>query len=380
MLVGLSAGLFSCEKDGKYKDYVYPEPVVSEIYPESGYVASLVAIIGTDFGDRVEPVKIFFGGVEAENIVSCSNNRIIVEIPEGAQSGDISLQVWTHTLESAGKFTVIPTPVINSIVSNNANGESFAQGGDEVTILGSAFGTVASDVAVTINDKKAEITSVTDNEIKVVVPADYGSGLVAVNVKGYVVEGTALIDPSVSGDVTRLFLKNYSQPFQRGDSGDGEWGTALYWSKNSNFNGSSLQFPDEQPDGLLTMVGSNNKWNGALYQITSLPAGTYEFEVEVAGTQSVGGRYGTQFAVVKGEGIFPGLADNIDGKKVPWTFSDMSTVLCNVNLAVGNGNEASGTFTCEVALEGTTQVTIGFATMLGNNNYVKVSGIKIIRK
>ncbi|WP_308756238.1 IPT/TIG domain-containing protein [uncultured Bacteroides sp.] len=373
MLIGLSALLFSCEPEGKYKEYVYPEPVVDEIYPVSGYVASQVAIIGTDFGDRAEAVKVAFGGVEAENIISCKNNRIIVEVPEGAQSGSVSLKVWTHTLESIGEYTVIPIPEITSIASDNEAGETFAEGGDELTILGNGFGSDASLVKVTINGKNAEILSVMENEVKARVPENYGSGTVVVTVRDYAVEAGALIDPSMKGDVTRLFLKNYKQPFQRATEGDEEWADALYWIKNGNFYGNSLQFPEDEPDGLLAMTGKNNMWDGALYQITSLPAGTYEFIVKVADTGTVGGRYGAQFTVMRGEGEFPGLTD----KGAPWHYADedMADILGTVLVTAG-----AGEYSYSVTLTEVTPLTIGFATMLANSNYVKVSEIQIIRK
>lgn len=372
---GFTSILFSCEGEGKFKNYVYPVPIVDEIYPASGYVASQIAIMGTNFGDRIDPVKVFFGGVEVKNVISCKNNCIVVEVPEDARTGDVSLQVWTHTLESVGQFTVIPTPVISSILSDNEQGSAFAVGGDEVRIVGEAFGTNAEEVKVTVNDKMAKILSIADTEIVIEVPDNYGSGLVVVDVKGYKVEGTSLIDPSTTGDVTRLFLKNYKQPFTRSDSGDGEWGMAADWFTNANFNGNSIQYTDDNPEGLLTMVGANNKWNGALYQISVLPAGEYEVTVELAATMTYGGRYGTKFAIVKGDGVFPTLVSNGS------SFEDKTNVLCEIDLNKGSqNNEVSGTYTTTMTIDGTYRVTIGFATMLANYNYVKVSGIKIVKK
>ena len=71
-------------------------------------------------------------------------------------------------------------------------------------------------------------------------------------------EGSALINPAATGDVTALFLKNYKQPFLRGDVSDGEWGTALYWLASDGF-GSSLQFPEAYPDGLLAIQSGWDK-------------------------------------------------------------------------------------------------------------------------
>lgn len=35
-----------------------------------------------NFGDRTEAVKVLFGGIEAENVLSCKDNCIVVEVPE----------------------------------------------------------------------------------------------------------------------------------------------------------------------------------------------------------------------------------------------------------------------------------------------------------
>ena len=350
MLIGLSALLFSCEKDAKYKEYVYPIPTVDEIYPVSAYIGSRISISGTDFGDRMEAVKVFFGGIEAENIISCKNNRIIVEVPADAQSGDVSLQVWTHTLESVGQFTVIPTPSISSISSDREEG--FATGGDEIIINGTAFGNVKEEVKVTINNKEAEIVSVMDNAIKVIVPEDYGSGLVIVTIKGYEVTGPALIDPNKKGDVTEL-----------------------YWSFNGNFNSAnSLQFTDDVPEGLLSIVG-HGKWDGACYQLATLPAGTYTFTVNVAEDLKGSGRYGVRFVVGKGETDFPALTD----KGAPWYFADRTNVLCDVLISNKTGTVPT-VYTCSMTLDRTTEVRIGFATMMAASNTVKISSIQIDRE
>ena len=49
---------FACEKDANFKEYAYPVPEITGIYPVSGYVGSQVAILGKDFGDQIEAVKV----------------------------------------------------------------------------------------------------------------------------------------------------------------------------------------------------------------------------------------------------------------------------------------------------------------------------------
>lgn len=279
---------FACEKDANFKEYAYPVPEITGIYPASGYVGSQVAILGKDFGDQIEAVKVTFGGMEAQKIFSCTDGRIIVELPDGAQTGKIGLKVWNHTVESSDTYTVIPTPVISSIKSLNSAGDLFATANDEVVITGNNFGDVVENVSVVIKglqkDVQANVVAVTNEEIKFKLPADYDeSGTVVINVGGYEVEGSALINPAATGDVTALFLKNYKQPFLRGDVSDGEWGTALYWLASDGF-GSSLQFPEAYPDGLLAIQsgwGQGKKENAKLYQLATLPPGTYTFTLHV---------------------------------------------------------------------------------------------------
>ena len=112
---------FACEKDANFKEYTYPVPEITGIYPASGYVGSQVAILGKDFGDQIEAVKVTFGGMDAQKIFSCTDGRIIVELPDGAQTGKIGLKVWNHTVESSDTYTVIPTPVIYSIKVSSIN-------------------------------------------------------------------------------------------------------------------------------------------------------------------------------------------------------------------------------------------------------------------
>ena len=66
LAITLSLRCFACEKDANFKEYAYPVPEITGIYPASGYVGSMVAILGKDFGDLIEAVKVSFGGMEAQ--------------------------------------------------------------------------------------------------------------------------------------------------------------------------------------------------------------------------------------------------------------------------------------------------------------------------
>ena len=161
LIGGLSVLLFSCEKDGKKQEFYYPEPTVHGIYPTSGYTLSQVAISGENFGERLEPVSVFFGDKEAE-IVSCKNNRIVVVVPKDAVSSEVMLKVWQYEFDNVGKFTVMSKPTITSVSSSNEESALFAAEGDVITISGISFGTEKENVTVKIGTKTAEIISVQD--------------------------------------------------------------------------------------------------------------------------------------------------------------------------------------------------------------------------
>lgn len=371
--------LTSCsEPDANITEYSYPEASVTSVYPESGYTGTQVMITGNNFGDRTEAVKLTVGGDTVTHILSCANNRIIFEVPEDAQSGNISLQVWTHRIDSAGYFTVIPTPEITSIKSSNPAGDIFATAGDQITILGKAFGDNASDIDVTVNGIAATVTYVDNNQIVATLPQNFTSGVVMVRVRDITLEGTALIDPSLTGDVTSLFLKNYCQPFERAEAGETEWAVAKSWIGNSYaYMAHTLEFTDDEPDGIFVIDG-NGRFNGAsIYQITTLPPGNYEFQIYATEARKTSGRYGATFAVGKGDTDFPTLA-NVNN----WTFQS-DDIYCQASLVKST---TQGMYyydepvTCSYTFTETTNVRIGFGVMLASGQYFKIKEIRIIRR
>ena len=294
-LIGaLSALLFSCEKDGKKQEFYYPEPIVTGIYPTTGYTLSQVVINGENFGDRLEPVSVHFGDKKAE-IVSCKNNRIIVVVPKDAVSGDVTLKVWQYEFDNVGKFTVVPKPTIISVSSSNTDCPLFAAENDVITITGISFGTNKEDITVKIGTKIAEVISIQDDEIQVRTPAGYGIGTVQINVKGYETENGSFLDPAYTGDLTIYALKNSSQPFVMTDDGlESEcWAIPTEWQYNDKFyydeSGTKvlirpLLIDKNYPDGCISLLcnqwaNANHKHgleNAKMYQVSTLPAGTYK--------------------------------------------------------------------------------------------------------
>ena len=397
---GFSALLFSCEKDGKKQEFYYPEPTVTGIYPASGYTLSQVAINGENFGERLEPVSVHFGDKKAE-VVSCKNNRIIVVVPKDAVSSDVVLKVWQYEFNNVGKFTVMPKPTITSVSSSNTECPLFAAENDVITIFGTSFGTEKENITVKIGTKLAEVISVQDEEIQVKTPAGYGIGTVQVNVNGYETENGSFLDPAYTGDLTVYALKNSSQPFVKTDEPleSDVWAIPTEWQYNDKFyydvSGTKvlirpLVIDKNYPDGCISLLcnqwaNANHKHgleNAKMYQVSTLPAGTYKISCFVPECVGLGGNLEVIVGVTTGNGTLPDLAvadggwlpvdetaflEDLSGKKAYCRLTD--------NKSLGY-DQARGAveFTLNMVLTETTEVTIGFVANVGMLNNTSKGG------
>ncbi|WP_158994566.1 IPT/TIG domain-containing protein [Mucilaginibacter sp. L196] len=187
MLVSIIATMYiSCQKGPNFEIVQYPAQTVTGMTPNSGYPGTYITISGKNFGTLTGAVKVWFGGVKADSIISCANTQIVAKVPATAITGKVTLQVWTHTNDSIGNFTVIPPPTITG-TSNSA-----AAPGDTFTITGTNFGTSISAIQVKFSGTSATVTAVTSTQITVTVPTSFTSGNVIVYVNGYPVVGPAI--------------------------------------------------------------------------------------------------------------------------------------------------------------------------------------------
>lgn len=385
ILVGIIALFLSCEEDPKFSKYVYPMPEVTEMYPASGYPTEYVTIIGDNFGDRIEPVKVSFGGIPAENILSCKNNCIVVEVPLNALSGDVSLQLWNNSAVSIGTFTVHPIPTLTSIASDNERfGPTVAMPGDVVTIIGTGFGDNMELVKVSFNGTLAEITTLEDDRIVVVAPEGYQSGVVLVTINRLTLTGTGLMNPNSTGDVTMFYLKNYKRtftqiPYESGQQGDGvlaiptDWvvndAAKVFVNKNADASVGKVggMFPSANALGMQVGWGGTGSGssitNGKMYQTALLPAGIYSLEVTYIECNVSGDA--TYIVVTEGEG----LPDSGLVESSSIVYSKFTQNIATSNTPV--------TETLNFTLDNDTEVSIGFTATFGNNKYFKVSNIKL---
>ena len=183
-LVAVAAIYAGCTKGPDIKDYTYPAPEPKAMFPDSGYGGYAdLTITGSQFGDYKNAVKVFFNGTKADTVLSCEDGKIVVRVPANAVSGKVSLQVWTHTIDSVGAFKVKPTPVIRSV------SEKAGVPGDIILISGANFGSDLTKVNVSINGTPANITAAEDSLLKVVVPANFTTGNIVLTVDDFKITG-----------------------------------------------------------------------------------------------------------------------------------------------------------------------------------------------
>lgn len=381
ILVMVSTLFTGCEEEPQLKEYVYPMPKVTGISPANGYVASQVVITGTDFGDRTEPVKVFFGGVEATEVLMCKNNRIAVKVPKDALSGDVTLRIWTNDAGVVGSFTVMPTPSIISVKSSNVISSGLAGTGDKVTILGTNFGTDKNDISISFNGTPAEFTLVDTETIEAVTPEGYQSGIVTITIHGYAMEGGALLNPEQKGDVTPVYLQNYKN-FRETDPAlnyKNEWFTPIGWNVNAaNFNNDNgAQVGGMQKNQNMLFLAFQRGWgktpvvNAKTWQELVLPAGHYKFEVVYDKTllkNAVKDRAYIYMTKGRGEGVIPNTEaiESLGGVYKEYT-----------NRNIGDDK---GILTTEaLVLTETTNVVVGLLCSIdSNDSYFKVTEVRLI--
>ena len=363
-LLALGTIVFTnCEKDSNIKQYVYPAPEVSGYSPAAGYVKSRVAILGHNFGDRTEAVKVSFGGILADKVLSCNNNCVVVEVPEEAMSGDITLQVWTNSV-TVGSYEIWPSPIVSEMLTES--GSTIIRPGETVTIKGTDFGGV-----------NAVVTNWSETEVHVVAPEEFPTGEVVIVVNGFeVVAGTAL-NPLAKGDVSIAYLRNYRQPFKIDPNmTDAQLGTSpgtylpADWTVNDaarsmQNGGASEKVAGLNSDNLLLQAGwgANNFTNGKLYQTTTLPKGKYRLTVNLK-------EYGVKtsmlyVAVVEGNEL-PDVTDMEDNERVKGSY-----------LFTGENLTASSVqFEFELTEENT-DVALGFVCSMTANGWFRATELKL---
>lgn len=170
-------GIGSCDDT----DYTYvPEPiqphVISDYSPTIGDIGYEVTITGENFSPTLSNNKVRFNG-ELAIVKGGDTSTLIVEVPEGATTGDLTVSHQDLTV-NAGVFTVVSVPVIETFTPK------YGQAGEEVIISGAKFSSTLENNNVFFNGMQATVTSATETELTVIIPEGTTTGPLAVEVEG----------------------------------------------------------------------------------------------------------------------------------------------------------------------------------------------------
>ena len=176
-LLVLLMALAGCKKDKSPEPGSKTQPLVTVtgISPATVSAGMVVSITGTDFGTDTGGVRVLFNGV-AGTVQSITNTEIKAVVPV-TTSGYVT--VYTGNQISTGAaFTFV------DVTALPASGTS----GTVVTITGTNFGTSTSGTKVLFNGVAGTVQSVTNTEIKAVVPVT-SSGSIKVVIAGQTIIG-----------------------------------------------------------------------------------------------------------------------------------------------------------------------------------------------
>lgn len=158
--------------------YVAGDLAITEFIPVSGPVGTTVTIYGVGFSATPGSNLVSFNGT-ATTVSAASSIKLVTEVPAGATTGPISVQVGAQLATSAEPFTVTTDPVNAPPVITGFT-PTIGLVGTTVTIDGQYFETTPSGNTVKLNITNAIPTSSTATQIVTSVPSSATSGHIQV--------------------------------------------------------------------------------------------------------------------------------------------------------------------------------------------------------
>jgi hypothetical protein len=136
-----------------------PAPLLDSFFPLSGEYGTAVTLRGSDLETVTE---VHFGGVLSTKVRVVAGGNVVAEVPQGAQTGPISVTTPSGSARSRADFTVLfPEPVIQSFTPGRAPRRA------DVVISGTGFVDVS---AVHFGVFAASFRMATESKIVATVP------------------------------------------------------------------------------------------------------------------------------------------------------------------------------------------------------------------
>lgn len=369
---------------------VIPDPEIESVSPKSVYAGTEghneITVAGSNFGTSAEDVVLYLlqGEERIDAVVSaCEDNKITATIPEAALFGEFDVKIEIKGREAIGSFKLVlnEKAVITDIATDHVFGTLFAAPGTILTIKGQNFGTNKDVISVKIGELDADVTSVSDTEIKVTIPEGFTSGcIITVAKDGITTTSDKTLNKLEPGmDVSAYALKNYKQPFQADENYlvDAEgWSTPKYWTVN---DAARIKEVNGQKTGglngnmLMLQTGTNwgspvnNITNGKMYQTTTLPKGSYK--LTMTATEYIAKSGATLYLVAASGEVLPDVAD------VDISDDILGKLKLTGEKLERNGGPYEESVTFFVSSDG--KVTLGFVLTFPRQSNVKVTSFKL---
>lgn len=148
------------------------ELAVVQAGPSTLVAGDAYTIYGTGFGTDQGAVDVSIGDTDAP-VSSFRASRIVVEVPEDAESGDVEVSVDGDTVK-AGAVTVLHEPQISGVEP------ALVDGSGTLTVSGSGFDTMAGRNTVTVGGTRVRVSEATESKLTVQMPASGGIGSIRV--------------------------------------------------------------------------------------------------------------------------------------------------------------------------------------------------------
>ena len=160
----------------------YSYPSITSVSPDSGAVGTPVTITGTGLMDGGGNGKVTFNGIPAPILSTSTSTSIRVDVPAGASSGPITVNVNGDTVKSSSDFTVI-APQISGISHNYGAPAAL------IGITGTDFGATQGNGYVSIDGAICGVNAWSDTSITIRVPSNAKTGNLVVIAGGEVSNG-----------------------------------------------------------------------------------------------------------------------------------------------------------------------------------------------
>ena len=381
---------------------VIPDPEMTAISPVKAVGNTEITITGKSFGTVKDDVKLYCV-IEDEEVFfvinSCTDEEIKAIVPETAVFGefDLNLAIQGKAAKNTLKITLLEKPTITKVTSNNVLSENFASAGDKVTISGTGFGTNSSAVSVKFGDMEnvASIESCENEKIVAIVPDGFAGGKVTVTKDE--LSSTSAGELNVLGagtDISAYVLKNYKAQFISAEFKEGQgsdvWSVAAPadWIVNEASQSQLNRYQNKtwctelvgglfmNANGEGVAVGMQAGWNndsdsrtqnvnnGKMYQVVTLPKGSYTLEVTYSEV------------VLKGD-PYVAVSKNVDELPNPKELDETNGDVFWKFVAHDKKNQP-GTHTLSFELSETMKVCLGFTANLANKSCFKVTELKLV--